>query len=504
MQYGGEAMYTIGIDVGTTGTKAYVLDDEGAVCGQGYQAYGLDFQNGGYVGQNPADWWDACVTSVRQATRSLWEPSVIRAISVSTQGGSTFVADAHGNPLMDAMTWMDARALKQIKALRAAFKDDELYHKTGWRLNVSMDAAKYLWLKQNSGELIKKGNCFVSTLEYINHKLVGKYVIDPTNAAMRQLMNINTLKWDEDILAYLGLDADFLPEIAASGSCLGNLKKHAADALGLSQHVKVYNGAHDQYCAAVGVGATHKGDLLLSTGTAWVVLGITDELMFTDSFVAAGRHVVPQMYGALATLPVAGAALDWFKKGFGIDSYEQINALCKERSANTQDLYFYPYFNGVTFPLWQYDAKASLVGLSLEHNRFDVAHAVMEGVAFQMRMVLDDYRENGFNASKISVMGGALKSDLWMSLIVNITGCRINKVKIPDTACVGAAVLAGVMDGLYPDFDTIIDQISPLEPAEIIGDELDFYQEKYNSYRRHWKTIAPIYEKEDGNPSKAE
>lgn len=486
-------MYAIGIDVGTTGTKAYVLDEKGAVCGQGYKAYALDFQSGGYVGQNPADWWDACIVSVRQAARGIPDKSKIKAISVSTQGGSSFIADEQGHPLMDAMTWMDARAIKELKELKTSFADKFCYYKTGWKLNVSMDPSKYLWLKHHRKELIKKENCFISTLEYINKKLVGVYVIDPTNAAMRQLMNISTLQWDDDILAHLEMDVDFLPKIVKSGSYIGMLRKEAADALGLHEHVQVFNGAHDQYCAAIGVGAINKGDLLLSTGTAWVLLGISDTMMFTDSFIATGRHVIPNLYGGLATLPVAGAALDWFKKGFGINTYEQISNLCKDRKANTQNLHFYPYFNGLTFPLWQNNTKATLAGISLEHDRFDIAYAVMEGVVFQMKMVLDNYEKNGFNVSNISVTGGALKSDLWISLIANIIGCKINKVKIMDTACIGAAIIAGVKGGLYVDYKSILTAMSPLEPLEIVTDSLDYYKEKSKKHQRNWPYIAKIY-----------
>lgn len=487
-------MYTIGIDIGTTGTKTYVLDGKGAVCGQGYQAYGLDFRSGGYVGQNPEDWWNACVVSVRQAISGIRDKEVICAMALSTQGGSSFIADAYGRPLMDAMTWMDARALDQIKGLQETFSDEFFYNKTGWKLNVSMDVTKYLWLRQHKKELIKKGNCFVSTLEFINRKLVGTYVIDPTNAAMRQLINVRTLEWDEEILDYLEIDVGFLPEIAPSGGYLGTLSRQAAEELGLPAHVRVYNGMHDQYSAAIGAGAVHKGDLMLSTGTAWVVLGVTNSLMFTNSFIAAGRHALDGLYGALATLPVAGVALDWFKKGFGIDSYEQINELCRDKKANARNLFFYPYFNGATFPLWQYDAKAAMVGLSLEHDRFDVAYALMEGVVFQMKMMLDDYKRNGFEGDRISVMGGALKSELWMSLIASITGCRVNKVKITDTACIGAALVAGVAGGIYGSYESILAEISPLEAEDVRGESLEYYAEKYDAYQRNWDSLSLVYE----------
>ena len=487
-------MYVIGIDVGTTGTKAYVLNEAGRVCGQGYKGYSLSPRKGGYVEQNPDDWWDACVVSVRQALAAISDTSSVKAISVSTQGGSTFVADENGKALMPAMTWMDARAIEEAKELKSVFASDFLYRKTGWNLNVAMDAAKYLWLKRNRKGLIKNNNCFVSTIEYINRKLAGTYVTDPTNAAMRQLMNVTTRDWDADILNCLELEKTFLPRISATGTCLGTLRKEAAEALGLNGDVRIFNGAQDQYCAAVGAGAIHDGDLLLSTGTAWVLLGITDRLLFTDSFVAAGCHAVPGMYGAMATLPIAGAALDWFRKGFNITDYREIDTLCRDRRVNTEGLYFYPYFNGITFPLWQLNAKATIVGLSLEHDRFDVARAVMEGVVFQMKLILDDYRHNGFDVSAISVMGGALKSDLWLSLIADITGCKINRVKNADAACIGAAFIAGVQSGLYADYESIITATAPLEPAGIAGNGSDYYRNKFEHYRDNWKVIQTIYE----------
>lgn len=486
-------MYTIGLDVGTTGTKAYVLDETGTICGQGYKSYTLDFRGSGFVGQNPMDWWDACVFSVRQAIETILDKENIIALSLSTQGGSTFVADKNGNPLMEAMTWMDTRAINEVKQQETDFDKELFYHKTGWKLNESMDAAKYLWLKRNKKELIKNDDCFVSTLEFINKRLIDAYVIDPTNAAMRQLMNIYTLKWDDEILERLEMDRSFLPTIKPSGAPLGTLSKKSAVDLGLNERVQVFNGSHDQYCAAIGAGAIKKGDLLLSTGTAWVLLGINDAPLFTESFIASGPHILHGLYGLMSTLPVAGAALDWCKESFNFASYKQIDNTCKDRRDNAKDLYFYPYFNGITFPLWQKTAKASVVGLSLEHDRFDIARAVMEGVVFQMQLALDNYKQNGFDVSRISVVGGALKSKLWTSLMTNIIKCEIQEVKYADAACIGAAITAGVRCGLYQSYNSILDIMSSLEPLHADLEDMDFYEHKYKEYKKNWFKISAVY-----------
>jgi sugar (pentulose or hexulose) kinase len=268
-------MIFLGIDVGTTGAKALAVDEAGRVLGRGYREYGLEFPQPGWVTQDAAAWWRACVEAVRAALTGA-DARQVAAIGLSTQGATMLPVDAGGRPLCPSLTWMDRRAQRESDELVAALGEEALYRKAGWPPAPWLDAPKIAWLRRNQPELFKSAALFVSTLEFMNFRLTGRWAIDPTNAAIRQLMDIRTGRWDEEILDFLGLDEARLPEILPSGACLGELTAQAAQLLGLPR-VKVYNGAHDQYCAAMGSGVHGPGELLLATGTTWVTLGVTGE-----------------------------------------------------------------------------------------------------------------------------------------------------------------------------------------------------------------------------------
>ena len=275
-------MLVIGLDVGTTGTKAVVVNENGQVLSGGYKEYGL-VSVYGRVTQKADDWWDAACFAIKEAVSKIENKNDIVAISLSTQGSSMVPVNEKGEPIYDVITWMDTRSKAEAEELADAVGAERIYRKCGWQVSPVLDAAKLIWLRKNEKEVFASADCFITTLEFINMHLTGRRVIDPTNAAIRQLFNIETGDWDDEILSAAGITRERLPEVLPVGAFVGNLTSEAARELGLSVDVKVYNGAHDQYCASLGSGAVETGDMLLATGTTWVVLGITPELLYGDA-----------------------------------------------------------------------------------------------------------------------------------------------------------------------------------------------------------------------------
>ena len=297
-------MYIIGLDVGTTGTKAALLDEKGTVLAKGYKEYELVTGEDRRVEQSAEDWWNAAVYAIRKATEKI-DPKEVRAIGLSTQGSTQVPVDKDFRPLAPAMTWMDKRAAKEGEAINRALggpDGDGVYRKTGWGTGPSTDSSKILWIRANKKEIYDKTAYFVSTVEFMNHRLTGRNIIDPTNGTIRGLINATSGDYDEDILSFLQIGRDRLPEILPTGALVGNLTSEAAAATGLSTECEVFNGAHDQYCASLGSGTVDKGDMLIATGTTWVIFGIADKLMFCPSRIATGIHPVKGRYGALASM----------------------------------------------------------------------------------------------------------------------------------------------------------------------------------------------------------
>lgn len=487
-------MYVIGLDVGTTGTKALLMDETGKLKGRGYQGYRTIPGKGGMVEQRAEDWWEAAVYAIRKACEG-YEKSEIQAMSLSTQGASSLLVDADFKTIGNAVTWMDKRASQEEAELEKKAGDGYYYSKTGWELSASLDACKLLWLKKNRRKDLDRAVKFISTLEYMNYCLTGNAVIDPTNAAIRQLMDIQTWQWDEKILGDIGISGELLPEIKRTGEYLGTLTENAAETLGLTKKVKVFNGAHDQYCCALGSGSINNGDLLLGTGTAWAVMSITDHPMLTKSRISPARHVVPGLWGALSSVSGGGIVLDWWKDRMAGLTYEALNEGVNRKIGREETLMFFPYLTGAGCPVWDLGAKGTLTGLELRHDRVDVAVAVMEGIVFHTAMLLDDYRENGAQINSLRVMGGALNSRGWILMLQAVLDCEVIRVTQTDAACVGAAMIAAVESGLYKDYVLAVKSMVSYERMEDVSAELkEFYQQKYKSYKKNWEIIRKIYD----------
>lgn len=474
--------YLIGIDVGTTGTKTVVFRADGAAQGSGYKEYSLQTA-GREVTQDAEDWWQAVVQSVCEATRGL-DPQEIAGIGISAQGASMTAVDREFRPLCPVMTWMDSRAQQEAEELAAALGKEKIYRACGWPVNPSLDAAKLIWMQKREPELYARAHQFVSTLEFVNQRLTGNSVIDPTCGAIRQLFNIARGDWDDDILHVVGVERSRLPKVRPTGAPVGGLTAQAAEELGLPEKTPVFNGAHDQYCASLGSGAVRPGDLLLATGTTWVVFGIADHLMFSDTNLSPGIHPAGG-FGAMASLVTAGSALKWYKNLIGGD-YALIDREAEKRIKSAENLFFLPYLAGAGFPHNRPDQRAEIYGLSLSHDRYDLALALMEGVAFEAELVLEEFRKQGIAADRLIMTGGAARSEIWSKLVEWITGCAVYRMTQPETCCAGAAIIAGVGAGVFPSYDEAASVMAKMEPLEARNSEMhSFYRKKSERYRSY-------------------
>ncbi len=498
-------MYVLGIDIGTTGTKSMLISEHGKVLTSAYKEYSLITPTG-FVEQDVRDWWETVVSTVRECMKSLPSKDEVRALSMSTQGGSMVMVDENCEPLDNAITWMDTRGAKQEEELDRAVGAEKIYLTSGWRLSGTLMATKFVWLREHKPELFAKAHKFLTTVDYVNYKLTGRYVIDHTNAGITQIFDMNTGAWDPALLEACGISEAVLPEVVPSGEVIGNLCAQAAEELGLSTDVVVVSGAHDQYAAATGAGALNPGDVLLSTGTAWAPLGISAEPMFdTKNFMGVGRHVKEGRYGVLSTVSTAGVCLEWLRKNFGrqkiaegtlrLDSFAEIDMEASKRRGNTEGLFFYPQFGGSGYPRWNGAADASFIGLTLGHDFYDLALAVMEGVAFEMKQILDGYASNGLEAKSLRLVGGASKSPLWTEIISNVTGLPITRFKEPNIACIGAAALAGKGCGMFQTLEEasagMCDTTQYPAPE---GALRDYYRAKNEQYLKKLEFIEKVYQ----------
>lgn len=468
-------MIFIGLDIGSTAVKAVAADEGGNILSRGRQTYPTE-TSGIYSTQNPDDWWAASVGALRQVVAELRNPGEVCALGISAQGGSIFALDSNFTPLTEAMTWMDRRAAAEAEEIRRTL-GDKIYKSCGWQTSPVDCASKLLWLRRQRPEVFGRIAKVMTTEEFINYKLTGRAVTDPTGAAITRLYDINRLCWNYDLLRHLGIGEEMLPEVLPCGSVVGRLAKSAARVLGLGEDVAVLNGAHDQYCASLGSGVINPGEILLATGTAWVIFGVTAELKFADERIAPGIHPAAGRFGAMTSLGGVGAAIENHAGRYGL-SLQDIDSGAAGRRENAAQLLLCPR-----------DPADSASRLSDNYDEYDIALAMMEGAVFEVRLTLEKFRAQGLTSGTsgaLTMSGGAAKSKLWSSIVTAVCDRPLLLTGEPDTPALGAAIIAAVGSGAFPDYQTCLPRFVKKRPFGTEPGFVSFYREKFVRYKRRF------------------
>ncbi len=484
--------FLLGIDIGTTATKTLLINQDGKVIALAQQEYDIIPSHNTWVEQNPEDWWDAIVKTIRRVVKDDEIKKRIKGISLSTQGGTLILVDLEGKPLRKAITWLDQRAGEQSERLKEKFGDDFFYSRTGYKPHSGLPLLCICWLKDNEPELFKKGNKFLFVNDYIIYKLTGKYCNDPSNASITMLYNLKLGDWDDELLQIAGISKERLSKIRDSGAPIGMLTKSSAKILNLSQNVIVSSGGHDQYCASLGSGAFEDGGCLVSSGTAWVLLCSSDKAVFDiKSNIIPGRHVIKDKWGAMATISSGGVVMEWFKSNL-IDNdetniYDLYNKKAKDIPLGSNNLLFFPHFIGSTAPTYQSNAKGAVIGLTLSHNKYNIFKSIMEGLGFEVLWNIEVIKKLGISIKKIKMIGGATKSKLWPQIIADVTGERIFVPSVTEAACLGAAILAGVGAGVFKNPE------EGFEKLQIEEKEITPFQDNTVKYKKLFKVYKKTF-----------
>ena len=491
--------FIIGIDIGTTNIKGAVYSSSGKFISAFNMNYGSLSPRTNYHEQNPDDWVN-CIFEV--LSNLLKENSIkrnITALSVSTQGGTIVPVDKDYNPLCNAITWLDRRGeevLKKNEDLRN--KNIEFYLKTGWRLDCNMSFLPLYWLKQNKKEIFSRIYKILYVNDYVQNKFTGSSFQDPSNASISLFYNIRNNKWDEDILKLSGIAENKFSEVKNSGTLVGYLKQEIYRKLKIEQKIAIINGGHDQYCAALGAGVLNEDQVLLSTGTAWVIFKMTDKPMFDEkSFFSVGRNIIRNKFGLVYSIPASGASVKWFAENLlnlknekALFEIEKTSYVRIKNSRN--NIIFYPYLTGAFGPDFDTKKKASFLNIEIGHDFIDLYKSILEGIGFQLKRILSLLESKGNSINQIKMIGGASKSKIWSEIIADISE---KDLLVPlnsqeDYAVKGAAIIAGVGSGLFKSFragyETLKSEFHTIKPNR---KNSGFYREKYKKYLNNQKSL---------------
>ncbi len=453
-------------DLGTTGNKATLFSLDGTLIASVTREYETFYPQNGWVEQNPEDWWEAVVTSTRELLdRSGTAASDVACICFSAQMMGCLIVDDEGKSLHNMLIWADTRSAKQEAEIVHRVGMEKFYRTTGHRASASYSAAKLMWLRDNVPEAYNKAHKLLNAKDYILHKMTGRFVTDYSDASSTNLLDLNRLDWSKEILDALEIPPGILPELHASTDIAGKLVKEAADILGLLQGTPVVIGGGDGSCACVGAGVVKEGSAYNVLGSSsWISMAskkpVYDDALRTFTWV----HLDKNLYTPCGTMQAAGYSYRWFRDALcpGMP-YDAINEWAEASKPGANGLLFLPYLLGERSPRWDLSARGAYVGLSVSTSRGDMARAVMEGVALNLKIILD-ILNGACEIDKVTMIGGGAKGALWLQILSDVWQKPLLCIENPGEATsMGAAVCGGVGIGAFDSFAAVSRFTKPIK-----------------------------------------
>ncbi len=472
--------FFLAIDLGTTGCRSMLFDEKLSLLASEYKEYGLIAPRADWYEQNAELWWELSLDTMAAAMKKAEiDPRDVRSISISSQGISIVPVDESLNPLCNALSWMDGRAVSETKLIADTLGDEEAYTLTGKRVLSAYSLPKILWIKNNEPEIWSKTYKLLMPLDFLTARLTGKLVTDPSMASGTLLYDIHAGKWHAETLERFGIPEEMLAELRPAGSRVGNVLPAVAKKLGLSEDCTVAVGAQDQRCAALGAGLD-MDSITVSLGTAAAICKLWKNCDNENNrSVGWSPYVYPHTFVTEGVCNTAGAALRWLRDiMFPNDSYKTIDSEAAYARARGTDVIFHPYMSPCPYPRYNTPATGTFYNLSMATTRGDFANAVMEGVAFQVAEVLQIMdKEN--TSSRLVLFGGGAVSKLWQQIFADATGKEIVVPEIAEAAGVGAAMLAGIGSG---DFSLDSLPKMPLVSSVVPSSLSDETRERYAKF----------------------
>ncbi|RKD22942.1 gluconate kinase [Ammoniphilus oxalaticus] len=451
-------MYVIGLDIGTTNTKAVVFDTEGNVIAQHQQQYTLTIPRPDYAEQNPRMLLNAAVHAIQQVVRESKQSNFI-GVGISAAMHSLLLIDEQHRPLTEVITWADNRSAEQATLIRQQF-GLHLYERTGTPIHPMAPVSKLLWYKQNQPALFKRTAKFVSFKDYMLFQWFGRYVTDYSIASASGLFNLKSLDWDAKILDWLGIRKEQLPIAVPTTYPLRGLNPHWARQLGLHPDTPFIIGASDGCLANLGIGAIEPDELAITIGTSGAIRAVVgqpliDPKMRSFCYALTDKHWViggPTNNG--------GLVLQWFRDQLATGvSLEQLTREAASVPPGSDGLLCLPYLTGERAPIWNADARGTFFGVMLHHQRAHFTRAIMEGVIFCLYRIGQALQELTGDFHTLRASGGFAQSPLWCQILADVFGIEVNVPESHQSSSWGAAILVLLAMGKIERIDAFRDRL---------------------------------------------
>jgi xylulokinase len=487
----------LGIDVGTGGTRAVLLDEAGRVWGAATAEHvPMASPELGWAEQDPRDWWRAtCVAVAECLTEAGATGAEVSAVGLSGQMHGLVLLDAAGEVLRPALIWCDQRTEEECRAITERVGAKRLIELVANPALTGFTLPKIWWVRAHEPEIWSRVRSIMLPKDYVRFKLTGTRATDVADASGTLLFDVVNRRWSVEMLKASDLKAEILPEVFESPESSGRMSKEGAEASGLREGTPVVAGAGDQAAGAVGMGIVEPGNVSATIGTSGVVFAATSSPVVEPmGRIHTFCHAIPGRWHVMGVTQGAGLSLRWFRDQFGGEaSYDGLMKEAAKVPASAGGLLWAPYLMGERTPHLDPNARGALVGLTAQHTRAHVIRAILEGVAFSLRDALTIFRELSVPVKSIRLGGGGARSSLWQQIQADIYGMTVDLVAAEEGAAYGAALLAGVGAGVWRSVEaacgTAVHVAKRVEP---IRKNVELMNRRYEEYRKLYPALRTI------------
>lgn len=477
--------YYIGIDLGTSGVKLLLLDQEGSICRSASEPYPICFPQAGWAEQDPEDWWQAVKACIAKLTEGI-DCENILGIGCAGQMHGLVILDENDQVIRPAILWNDGRTQKQTDELNQTFGLQGLSSLTANIAFAGFTAPKLLWLRENEPDNFSRIKKIMLPKDYINYRLTGVHACDYSDASGTLLLDVKNKCWSQPMLDYCGIGKEQLPRLYESFSVIGTVKP----GLELPTTVKVVTGAGDNTAAAIGTATVGEGNCNISLGTSGTIFISSDAFRVDENNALHAFAHADGGYHLMGCMLSAASCNQWlFEKILKTDDYAAEFAEIKEENLGKNPVFFLPYLMGERSPINDTDARGAFLNMSMDTSRSDMTQAVMEGVAFALRDSFEVAKRLGMRIEKTTLCGGGARSAIWQTILANVLDLPLELPKTEEGPGYGAALLAMTGCGEFTSVSECCRQLCRIKQTIMPDREL---ASRYETQYRKFSNIYPI------------
>jgi len=488
--------YVLGVDIGTTSTKAVLFTETGDIVAKAAVGYPLNRPTPEAAEQDPVEICAAVKASVGDVmAQSDLAPSQVRCLSFSAAMHSLILVDAANEPLTASITWADNRSADWVSKIRQNHHGHDLYRRTGTPIHPMSPLVKLVWLRHDHADLFQRAERFISIKEYVLFQLCQEYVVDYSIAGATGLFNIKTLDWDADALELAGVSPQKLSRLVPTTHVMPPLQPACAAEMGLARETPVVVGASDGCLANLGVGAIAPGTVAITLGTSGAIRTVAPQPQTDPSEILFCYPLTDQHWVIGGAVNNGGIVFQWVRDRLAAtevataellqqDAYELLTDMAATIPPGADGILFHPYLAGERSPLWNADARGSFFGLALHHTKAHLVRAVLEGVVFNLRLVLEALEEAAGKAETIRASGGFAQSELWRQILADICDRPITVPESYEASCFGAALLGLCALGDIPSLEEAAKRVQASHEQTPVAENVACYQPLIPIYGR--------------------